>query len=618
MRPVVRAWSCCLLLLSSVAAFAQPAQPPDWRQSLPAAVGTALAQAPNGDLVVAGFEGPSAYDPAYGAVMTLQRYSASGVPVWATPVRWPSPAAGVKPTALTVDADGNTIVLGAIGDYNFVVCVPEVSPCTGATTIFNAWWLVQKYSPAGVLLWERRQLLVGFVPVRGVADAAGDLYIVLDPHAGGRTTQLAKLSAATGATVWTASTIDGAKPGGLALTPTGSVVLAGSSIVGLSISEYAAADGARLTRTAYTEAAGYYAPAMAVGPQGQIAVTGRTAAGLFVALESASRQPVFATTALPGGQGKAVAIDGRGAVVVAGTIAAATGTDWALLRLDGAGVALHGAVVVDRHPTAAEAPADLVLASDGAAYVTGAAGPGTATDPAAMQAVTVRLAASGTIDWVAVDATGRRGVAATVDAADGVAVLAAGGLSLARYAPTLVNQPPVSAIRVAAVSGLTVTFDASASVDPDGAVAGYRWTFGDGVVATTTTPSIVHAYGATGAYTASVVAVDALGAAGALASTSVAVVAPATPTAFTLSAASIRGGSRVTGRVTLSASTGAVVTISSSRAAVASVPASITVAAGQTSASVTISTSKVRANTAVTITVTANGVARSAVLTVLK
>jgi galactose oxidase-like protein/Kelch motif protein len=92
-----------------------------------------------------------------------------------------------------------------------------------------------------------------------------------------------------------------------------------------------------------------------------------------------------------------------------------------------------------------------------------------------------------------------------------------------------------------------------------------------------------------------------------------------TLSAVTLNLASVQGGSPSIGTVTLSAAApagGAVIGLASSDAAVAAIPASVTVAAGVTSATFTISTTPVAASTAVTISGTYGGVARSAVLTV--
>ena len=82
---------------------------------------------------------------------------------------------------------------------------------------------------------------------------------------------------------------------------------------------------------------------------------------------------------------------------------------------------------------------------------------------------------------------------------------------------------------------------------------------------------------------------------------------------------SVVGGNSSNGTATLTAagpSGGAVVSLSSSNTAVATVPASVTIAAGSTSATVTVTTSSVTANTPVTITATYNGVSRTTTLTV--
>ncbi|MCB9136758.1 MAG: PQQ-dependent sugar dehydrogenase [Caldilineaceae bacterium] len=79
------------------------------------------------------------------------------------------------------------------------------------------------------------------------------------------------------------------------------------------------------------------------------------------------------------------------------------------------------------------------------------------------------------------------------------------------------NQLPVAAISAdvtLAPSPLTVHFDAGASADEDGAIAAYRWDFGDGsALLTTTVPAASHTYAEDGAYTAQLVVADDDGAA---------------------------------------------------------------------------------------------------------
>jgi hypothetical protein len=86
-----------------------------------------------------------------------------------------------------------------------------------------------------------------------------------------------------------------------------------------------------------------------------------------------------------------------------------------------------------------------------------------------------------------------------------------------------------------------------------------------------------------------------------------------------VSPASVAGGSSSTGTATLSAaapSGGLVVSLSSSNTAAATVPASVTVAAGATSKTFTVATSAVGGTTPVTITASAGGSTQTATVTV--
>lgn len=61
------------------------------------------------------------------------------------------------------------------------------------------------------------------------------------------------------------------------------------------------------------------------------------------------------------------------------------------------------------------------------------------------------------------------------------------------------NQGPKAAF-ASSVSGLKARFNGAGSSDSDGTVAKYAWRFGDGHMATTTSPSTSHTYSKAGGY----------------------------------------------------------------------------------------------------------------------
>lgn len=101
---------------------------------------------------------------------------------------------------------------------------------------------------------------------------------------------------------------------------------------------------------------------------------------------------------------------------------------------------------------------------------------------------------------------------------EGVLSLAGGGGGGGNTAPTARPAGPYSG-----VAGAAVAFSGSTSSDPDGTIASYAWSFGDGGTATGASPQ--HSYAAAGTYTVSLTVTDNGGATG-TASTS-AVIAPA-------------------------------------------------------------------------------------------
>jgi subtilisin len=107
------------------------------------------------------------------------------------------------------------------------------------------------------------------------------------------------------------------------------------------------------------------------------------------------------------------------------------------------------------------------------------------------------------------------------------------------------NQPPTASF-TASCSGLTCTFDGSASSDPDGSIVSHAWTFGD---STGGSGQVVgKTYAAGGTYTVTLTVTDNSGATGGT-SRSVTVSAAATGTNVALAGSSTNNGSTWTANV---------------------------------------------------------------------
>src|SRR5207247_6029984 len=102
--------------------------------------------------------------------------------------------------------------------------------------------------------------------------------------------------------------------------------------------------------------------------------------------------------------------------------------------------------------------------------------------------------------------------------------LAATGTTPQSVAVAHPNQPPTAAFS-ASCSALTCSFTSSSS-DPDGSIAAYSWTLGDGATSTAQNPA--HTYAAGGTYTVTLMVTDNQGATGTTSKT-VPVAAPNQP-----------------------------------------------------------------------------------------
>ncbi|MCU4140519.1 MAG: hypothetical protein MW690_000994 [Methanophagales archaeon] len=71
------------------------------------------------------------------------------------------------------------------------------------------------------------------------------------------------------------------------------------------------------------------------------------------------------------------------------------------------------------------------------------------------------------------------------------------------------NQPPKASFTFSPKNPLVneeITFDASASTDPDGSIVSYEWDFGDGETASGKV--VTHAYSDAGSYTVTLTVTD--------------------------------------------------------------------------------------------------------------
>jgi PKD repeat protein len=68
------------------------------------------------------------------------------------------------------------------------------------------------------------------------------------------------------------------------------------------------------------------------------------------------------------------------------------------------------------------------------------------------------------------------------------------------------NEPPSASLSLDSRDGRTAAFSGAGSTDPDGEVASYEWSFGDGE--TDTGETVLHTYGADGTYTATLTVTD--------------------------------------------------------------------------------------------------------------
>jgi subtilisin family serine protease len=115
-----------------------------------------------------------------------------------------------------------------------------------------------------------------------------------------------------------------------------------------------------------------------------------------------------------------------------------------------------------------------------------------------------------------------------------------GRLNVSSFTSSL-NSPPIAKFSPNCLL-LTCTFDGSASSDPDGSIAGYAWTFGDGTEGTGV--SVTKSYAVSGNFSVKLTVTDDKGAQGTSTAIVSVTVPPIPPTILSVTGASSRNGTK--------------------------------------------------------------------------
>lgn len=599
---------CWMVLVAGLSGTTAAQVAPNWSVGTAGAVGTMVALDRSNNAYAAG--------TLAGPTMMLNKLSPAAVPLWQR--SFVNGGLSSRSTGLIVDAAGNAIVTGLLTDAGGTAQGP----------------VVLKYDAAGNLLWQDVTASTYGHAWRAIADAAGNVYVLArfaQPATGGPITMdmvLIKYSPA-GVRQWARSYgANGASGEPLAITPTGNILVSGmGSVFGESLLAAFDAAGNPIWSKRVASNDGLN---LAVGPAGEFYAVGSGAPGFLVVKHDASFNELWRANYPARGQAQRAAVDTLGNLVVNGVVDTNTGLlqvvlyDWLTIKLDTNGALLwthtYGQPRFD-----GDVPAAMALGADGAVYITGqgsvATVSATGTTTYSRSTATLKLAANGTPSWLANTTASAGGVGLQLGSDGGVFVMGDAPLTVYRYPQSgLANQPPTALASASTSAGpapLTVSFSATGSTDADGSIAGYAWDFGDGQTSAAAQPS--HTY-AVGSYTARLTVTDNLGAASEAApiiiTANAPALPPAQPTALSFAAGTVIGGSSTTATVTVSNTAGATVRLSSSNTNVARVPASVVIPVGATQASFTVTTSKVKKSSAVSIRAAANGASTSATLTV--
>jgi len=439
-----------------------------WRSTVSPSVGTFtgdwVAAAPNGDVIAVGRNVDSRGNPI---AITMVRYGSDGA------LQWRIDLARTRPSVarLTADSQGNTyLAFSSVGDGQDIQ--------------------LHKYSASGVLLWSQVVSTGSFANDMATSLALSpdetDVVVTGD-ISGGASWITAAFHATTGVRRWLVAAAEGTAALDVVVDG-GRVYVTGQGNVGiygfLTVVAYDRATGARLWRTDKkpADAASAAGLRMDLAPDGSLVVTGQASRGFL---------------------------------------------DWYTVAFETTGQ-VRWEAVRDGGLNTDEVPRGVFVLPDGTTVVTGPGGPN--LPGGYIQGVTAGYGPSGTLLW---EAFSRMATVWAVGLPSGD-VCAAGGydalVTCWRVPGAAANRPPTAAMTATPATGvapLSVTFDGSKSTDPDGSLASWSWSFGDGTLGTG--QATTHLYTTAGTFAVSLTVTDNGGASGTSTASVVVAAAPAPP-----------------------------------------------------------------------------------------
>lgn len=541
----------------------------------------------------------------------LTKYSPTGVQLWERV--FDNPLTREQATWVTLDPAGNPIVVGML-----------VSASSGV----GGGLVVLKYDPAGNLLWQDViPVSFGFA-ARAVTDAASNVFVLGSGGTGiGRDLTTIKYSP-SGVRQWvrryqaTPSALHG--PAAMVVTPAGNVIITGGHQATMNAVAYDT-NGNQIWVKSITPASA--ANDVVLGPQGEVYLVGGDTTpaamkGILVVKHDANFNELWRQTYAVGYYASRAGVDSLGNLVTTGVTLSA---DWMTIKLDPSGTLLWSRTT-NKSAFIAEAPNGLAIGPDNAVYVTGEAG-WSSRGTTYLGATTEKFAADGTLVWSTQAQIPSRGQGIKLGSDGTVFVVGNGPRALLHYTQdgtgTALPTAVPSASTMLGPEPLSVNFSSAAST---GAIVGTFWNFGDFSGSFEANPTHVFA---AGSYAVTLKVTDNVG--GIATSAPITITAnpappppppPPAPVSVNFKSPMVKGGMWVKATAhlafTVPAPTALTVTLASSAPGVASVPASISVPVGASSASFTVKTTKVRRTTSVVITAATVSGRASGSLTITK